>query len=134
MTARSEPAEQKRCMRSGEAKALLCTEALYQHWKWVVLESVQTPSWELSKPNQVQPGAAGDGEVSPGGSSLAGFVLNEKSFFMVLSHRAAHGAFYPTLSYYFRFGAERSHGGFPKGSQSPAALWLSSDPCSPKPL
>lgn len=121
-------------MRSGEAKALLCTEALYQHWKWVVLESVQTPSWELSKPNQVQPGAAGDGEVTPGGSSLAGFVLNEKSFFMVLSHRASHGAFYLTLSYYFRFGAERSHGGFPKGSQSSAALWLSSDPCSPKPL
>lgn len=92
------------------------------------------PILELSKPNQVQPGAAGDGEVTPGGSSLAGFVLNEKSFFMVLSHRAAHGAFYPTLSYYFRFGAERSHGGFPKGSQSSAALWLSSDPCSPKPL
>lgn len=120
-------------MRSGEAKALLCTEALYQHWKWVVLESVQTPSWELSKPNQVQPGAAGDGEVTPGGSSLAGFVLNEKSFLWCCHIGLPMGLFirpFPTISGL----GQRSHGGFPKGSQSPAALWLSSDPCSPKPL
>lgn len=88
-------------MRSGEAKALLCTEALYQHWKWVVLESVQTPSWELSKPNQVQPGAAGDGEVTPGGSSLAGFVLNEKSFLWCCHIGLPMGLFirpFPTIS------------------------------------
>lgn len=84
---------------------------------------------------KAQPGAAaGDGEVTLRGFSLAGFVLNDKSFLflVVTSHRSAHGAFLLTLSFYLSFGAERSHAGFPKGSQSPAACWLSSNPFSPK--
>lgn len=59
------------------------------------------PILELSKPNQVQPGAAGDGEVTPGGSSLAGFVLNEKSFLWCCHIGLPMGLFirpFPTIS------------------------------------